>query len=199
MDNFTLFLIYATLYRLTVLAVGALSIWLGFRLFSTAGSKKAEGSASAEAGGVKLTLTNLLPGTYFALFGTVIIGMMLWKGEPQFLQQELKELTAQGSKSTATTAIRGSMETEWNNLDKAGITTEAAETMGNLAKLLRQENRFGEALSMAKLAATYGTAEKKAKHVALMKELLILLREKGNTEEVAAASAALNALEEKEQ
>jgi hypothetical protein len=28
------FLIYAALYRLTVLAVGALSIWLGFRLFS---------------------------------------------------------------------------------------------------------------------------------------------------------------------
>lgn len=48
MDNSAGFLIYAALYRLTVLAVGALSIWLGFRLFSTAGSKKAEGSASAE-------------------------------------------------------------------------------------------------------------------------------------------------------
>uniref|UniRef100_UPI004056FF68 hypothetical protein n=1 Tax=Candidatus Electronema sp. TaxID=2698783 RepID=UPI004056FF68 len=63
------FLIYAALYRLTVLAVGALSIWLGFRLFSNAASKKADGAASAEGGGFKLALTSLLPGTYFALFG----------------------------------------------------------------------------------------------------------------------------------
>ncbi len=82
------FLIYAALYRLTVLAVGALSIWLGFRLFSTAGSKKADGSASAEAGGVKLTFTNLLPGTYFALFGTALISVMLWKHGPPQLEQK---------------------------------------------------------------------------------------------------------------
>ncbi len=177
MDTSTGFLIYAALYRLTVLAVGTLSIWLGFRLFSTAGSKgktaDGSGSASAEAGGVKLTFTNLLPGTYFALFGTVIISIMLWKGEPQFLQQELKELTAQGSKTTATTAMRGRIKAEWGKLDKPGITlTEAAAPLESIAKLLRQENRTGEAVAMAKLAALYGGEEGRAERLDVLAELL---------------------------
>ncbi|MCI5190341.1 MAG: hypothetical protein D3905_11240 [Candidatus Electrothrix sp. AS4_5] len=87
------FLIYAALYRLTVLAVGALAIWLGFRLFNKAESKAYDstGSASAEGGGFKLRLTSILPGTYFALFGTVIISTMLWKGEPQLSEKQLAE------------------------------------------------------------------------------------------------------------
>lgn len=198
------FLLYATLYRLTVLAVGALSIWLGFRLFSNAGGSKAKtadntGSASAEGGGFKLALTSVLPGTYFALFGTVIIGLMLWKGEPQLLRQELKELTAQGGgKTVTTTVMRGNIELEWKKLNKPGITlAEAAEIMGSIARLLRQENRIGEALSMAKLAALYGAEENKAEHLVLVKELLGLLRADGNAEEAAAADATLNDLEQK--
>ncbi len=67
MSDSTVFLLYAALYRLTVLAVGALSIWLGFRLFSNASKNNgaADGSASAEGRGFKLAFTNLLPGTYF--------------------------------------------------------------------------------------------------------------------------------------
>lgn len=186
------FLIYAALYRLTVLAVGALSIWLGFRLFSTAGSKKADGSASAEAGGMKLTFTNLLPGTYFALFGTVIIGMMLWKGEPQFFQQELKELTVQGSKSTATTAMRGSMKAEWEKLHKPGITlAEAAGPLENIAKLLRQENRTGEAVAMAKLAALHGGEEGRTERLDVLAELL---RANGDEDEAVKTEQAAESL-----
>jgi hypothetical protein len=195
MNDSTGFLIYAALYRLTVLAVGALSIWLGFRLFSNAsknnGAADGSGSASAEGGGFKLAFTNLLPGTYFALFGTVIIGMMLWKGEPQFLQQELKELTDKGSRTVTTTAMRGSMELEWKKLDKPGITlAEAAGTMGTLAKVLRQENRIGEAISLAKLAALYDKDENKASHLKLLAELL---RANGNDEEAVRAEQAAEA------
>jgi hypothetical protein len=175
MTTDTGFLLYTALYRLAVLAVGALSIWLGFRLFSNAKQENssADGSASAEGGGFKLAFTNLLPGTYFALFGTVIIGMMLWKGEPQFLQQELKELTDKGSRTVTTTGLRGSMELEWKKLDKPGITlAEAAVPMENISKLLRQENRIGEALAMAKLAAFYGKEEDKVEHLHLVAELL---------------------------
>jgi hypothetical protein len=58
------FLFYVALYRLTVLAVGALSIWLGFRLFNKVGSKTDDsaGSVSAEGNGFKLNLTSILPG-----------------------------------------------------------------------------------------------------------------------------------------
>ncbi len=52
------FLIYATLFRLAVLGVGALAVWLGYRLFVQdpigGGSKGGETSASAEGGGFNL-------------------------------------------------------------------------------------------------------------------------------------------------
>lgn len=145
------FLLYAALYRLTVLAVGALSIWLGFRLFSNAGSKKADGSASAEGGGFKLTLTSLLPGTYFALFGTVLISVMLWKhGPPQLEQKNVIEKTDKGEVRSESNLMRR----EEFNLDgpaasreKSGITdAEAAEMMEAIAKLLRKnDNEDGAA------------------------------------------------------
>jgi hypothetical protein len=80
------FLIYATLFRLAVLGVGALAVWLGYRLFvqdPIGGGKAKTTSASAEGGGFKVTLSNFWPGAYFALFGTVIIGIMLWQGGPE--------------------------------------------------------------------------------------------------------------------
>jgi hypothetical protein len=190
------FFMYAALYRLAVLAVGALAIWLGFRLFNNAGNQRTieseAGSVNAEGDGCKVNLTNILPGTYFALFGTVIISIMLWKGEPQFFQQELKELTAEGSKQIRTTGLRGSIELEWKKLDKPGITlAEAAETMGTIASLLCQENRIGEAVALAKLAALYGKEEDRAEHLDLLAELL---RANGDEEGAAKTEQAAAAL-----
>jgi len=98
------FLIYATLFRLAVLAVGALAVWLGYRLFIDAsprrGGKRGKAAetaavaAAAEGGGFKLSLTNFWPGAYFALFGTVIIAMMLWQGSPRLIMTELREAQA---------------------------------------------------------------------------------------------------------
>ncbi|MGR0481859.1 MAG: hypothetical protein ACTFAL_10790 [Candidatus Electronema sp. V4] len=147
------FLLYAALYRLTVLAVGALAIWLGFRLFSNASKNNgtADGSASAEGGGFKLAFTNLLPGTYFALFGTVIISVMLWKGEPPQLEQ--KSVTEKTDKGEVQFRSQLTRQDEFNldgpaaSEEKSGITpTEAAEMMDAIAKLLRKNgNEAGAA------------------------------------------------------
>ena len=95
------FLLYAAVYRLTVLAIGALSIYLGFRLFSRppgqTSSAESTSSAGVQAGGFRLRVTNFLPDTYFALFGTVLIGIMLWRGEPQLIQKDIRESTPRGS------------------------------------------------------------------------------------------------------
>ncbi|MCI5133248.1 MAG: hypothetical protein D3904_17470, partial [Candidatus Electrothrix sp. EH2] len=76
MSGSTEFLLYVTVYRLSVLAIGALSIYLGFRLFiqppGRTNSTEEASSAAVQAGGFRLRLTNFLPGTYFALFGTVL-------------------------------------------------------------------------------------------------------------------------------
>jgi hypothetical protein len=165
------FLIYAACYRLGVLVVGGLSIWLGFRLFDNATSKKHTpdnaGNASAEGGGIKLSFTNLLPGTYFALFGTVIIGIMVWRGEP--LRQEhtisearnannefIKVETIQRSRKSLNINLDGEqpidLDQEWNKLTSTTTLSEAAEPLSKIA--------IGEAVAMARLAAFYTTEQK---------------------------------------
>ena len=176
----TEFLLYVTVYRLSVLAIGALSIYLGFRLFSRppgqAGFAEIASSAGVQAGEFKLRVTNFLPGIYFALFGTVLIGIMLWQGPPQMTTQEVQEKTDIGSRSTSTLEMRDgtaadsagksprtaqdeaiAVDQEWAKLDKPGmISAEAAEPLSNIARLWQGEGRIKEALVMAKLAARYG-------------------------------------------
>jgi tetratricopeptide (TPR) repeat protein len=85
------FLIYAALFRLAIIGAGALSIWLGFRLFLQ-GTSTAEGGRSTDAeakfGGVMLSLRGAAPGTCFALFGATIISVMIWTGSPALNLQE---------------------------------------------------------------------------------------------------------------
>ncbi|MGB5687089.1 MAG: hypothetical protein WBM35_14875, partial [Candidatus Electrothrix sp.] len=159
MSGSTEFLLYVTVYRLTVLAIGALSIYLGFRLFSRppgqADFAEIASSAGVQAGGFKLRVTNFLPGIYFALFGTVLIGIMLWQGEPQLTLKDIRETSTTGTKTTNTVDIRldptvqldGSqpqktsgeettVEQELAKLDKLGlIRAGAAEPLSNLARI----------------------------------------------------------------
>ncbi|MCW5213315.1 hypothetical protein VU04_10450 [Desulfobulbus sp. TB] len=197
------FLIYAALYRLTVLAVGALSIWLGFRLFNKAGSKAYDstGSASAEGSGFKLTLTSILPGTYFALFGTVIISTMLWKGEPQLDQKNATETTDKGEVRSASILTRDSeasldgkadADRAWDKLNPNITLKEAAVPLSTIAKSWQQEGkRIGEAVALANLAVQYGKDEDKVKYLDLLAELL---RANGNEEKAAEAEQAAAAL-----
>ena len=195
------FLIYAALYRLTVLTVGALSIWLGFRLFNNAGGKTDDraGSANAEGGGFKLTLTSILPGTYFALFGTVIISIMLWKGEPQLVQKNILESGDKGIRLEQTSSSRvdckinlDGIDQEWKKLDQPDITLkDAACPLSNIARIWQKENQLGGAIAMAKLAALYGRGENKAEYLDLLAELL---RANGNEEEAAKTEQAAEML-----
>lgn len=93
MDVTASFLIYAALYRLAVIAAGALAIWLGYRLFirgvargpANAANPTAAGTdASAEMGGFKFTIGNAAPGTCFALFGAALIIAMAVEGSPEY-------------------------------------------------------------------------------------------------------------------
>lgn len=83
MDLSTSFLIYATLFRLAVIAAGALIVVLGYRLFLQGLASGDETDASIEGGGFKLTLKKAAPGTCFALFGAVLISVMVIQGSPE--------------------------------------------------------------------------------------------------------------------
>ncbi len=214
MNLSTGFLLYVTLYRLTVLGIGALSIYLGFRLFSgsAAGEHCAAGTSSAdvEAGSFKLSLTNFWPGTYFALFGTALIGLMLWQGVPQLTLKNVRETTDTGTRTRNDATVRkdqnvrlygtlrqeepegqAAVDREWERLDKPGLSlSEASEPLSNIARVWQREERIGEALAMARLAYLYG-AKEKLENLALFAELL---ETNGDIDKAAEARAELAAL-----
>ncbi len=175
------FLMYVTLYRLSVLAIGALAIYLGYKLFTSTpvGASESRASAAVVGGGFKLTMTNFWPGTYFALFGTVLICIMLWQGSPQLLLKEIQESKVAGKSSTTVTRtleMRGSepdIDAQWEALSKPGLTLpDAALPMANIARVWQQEKRIGEAVAMARMAAKFST-ENQADHLALFAGLLL--------------------------
>ncbi len=68
-----------TAYRVISLLVGLGIVYLGFRLFSMGVFEKA-GELKATWGNKHLGLRSAAPGTFFALFGTVIVSISLYKG-----------------------------------------------------------------------------------------------------------------------
>ncbi|CAK8717194.1 hypothetical protein KKHLCK_06350 [Candidatus Electrothrix laxa] len=159
MTFLTEFLLYVALYRLTVLAIGALSIYLGFRLFHRSSDRHERGaetaSAEVEAGSFKASMHNFWPGVYFALFGTALIGLMLWQGAPQLTLQDIRETSATGTKTTSMMNMRSGtagyfdgeltsagskkllgVDQEWARLDKPGVIgAEAAEPLANISSI----------------------------------------------------------------
>ena len=78
-------IIYLMLYRLSIIATGALSIYLGYRLFLSGLFPYAiEGSEfNAEILGNTFTLRNAAPGIFFALFGVIVIVIMILRSPPE--------------------------------------------------------------------------------------------------------------------
>jgi len=178
------FLIYATLFRLTLLAVGALMVYLGFRLFIQDSARHNEessvASVTAEGGGFKVALTNFWPGTYFALFGTVIIGIMLWQGTPELIMKELKDATDDGKvignvRTELHMRSNGSdtdIDLQWEKLSEPGLTlSDMVQPLSNIARIWQQQGRTGEALAMSRLAVK-GRQNNPA-YLALYAELLM--------------------------
>ncbi|MFK7800363.1 MAG: hypothetical protein AB8G95_01910 [Anaerolineae bacterium] len=78
-------IVYLMLYRLSIIATGALSIYLGYRLFLSGLFPYAvEGSSfNAEILGNTFSLQNAAPGIFFALFGVIVIVIMIVRSPPE--------------------------------------------------------------------------------------------------------------------
>lgn len=68
-----------TSYKLVSLLVGLLFAWMGYRLFM-AGVWGESGDMDASLKDFRVTMKKAAPGTFFALFGTVVISFTLFKG-----------------------------------------------------------------------------------------------------------------------
>ena len=72
-------IVAALVYRMTVLLCGFGSIVMGYRLFRLGVFEKA-GELKASWGGKSVLLKAAAPGTFFALFGSAVIAITVWKG-----------------------------------------------------------------------------------------------------------------------
>lgn len=136
MDHTTLYItvFYFLTYRLAILLLGGVSIFLGYRLFIK-GFDQTGGSGpemSAKAGKIDLTLKNAAPGIFFAAFGTLITIVILMGSPPQF-DVQAKEETAQNGKHaqdrtwTVRSRDAGPLHDQLWNEDYAALMKKAEE------------------------------------------------------------------------
>jgi hypothetical protein len=77
-DTVTLFLLLIA-YKMFCVVVGLTFAFMGYRLFM-ADKLQSAGDFEGSSGEHKLTLRGAAPGTFFALFGTAVVGFTVWKG-----------------------------------------------------------------------------------------------------------------------
>lgn len=91
------FVIYLILFRLAIIAAGVVSIILGYRLFTYGITSADKGSSmKTSVGGMKLELKNAAPGTFFAVFGVVVISVMLVSTPPGYESEQKSSVAADG-------------------------------------------------------------------------------------------------------
>jgi hypothetical protein len=76
MSAIMLYILYLSLWRFIVVLCGALSIYLGYRLF-VIGYSQGGSHMKGAFGGVSVAFRNFAPGTAFALFGAILIAVMV--------------------------------------------------------------------------------------------------------------------------
>lgn len=107
MDHLSIFMVYALLFRLAIIAVGALAIFCGYRLFCLPLAASGDAELNAKLGDYEFSLKRAAPGTFFVLFGVVVVGLMVYQGNPEFLREEMPAQVANevGSGDTVVSRI----------------------------------------------------------------------------------------------
>lgn len=219
MDLATTFILYLIIFRVAIIAVGAISIILGYRLFCRGVWPRANKGATVEAkiASAGLTLKNAAPGTCFALFGVIIIALMFATGGPEMT---LKTMTRVGllknaAQDTLTTTsqvdltLRGEKDASLSAATAKGVyyeqqkdTTNAvrsyeaavatmATPMNHLAWLYQAQGRLDEALPLSRLAVQL--APDKAEFLDTLAEILFKQGERAEALQLARRAARLDA------
>lgn len=180
MSNFVASVLYLLVFRLAIVSAGVVSIVVGYRLFcrgiTGASNGNRASSIDSSVAGMKLSLQNAAPGSLFALFGAVLISVMLVQSSPSVDWQSMKPEPSPSSSSSDQTAERfqvrgdnqdsvslGVLTTMGRELEDHGKTAEAertyqqavmmiAEPINDLASIYVGSGRAKEALGLATLA-----------------------------------------------
>ena len=106
-------IVYLALFRLTIIVAGIVSIVLGYKLFcrgvwpDISARGEADVSVDIDIAGQRFTLKNAAPGTFFALFGVIIISVMFAAGPPEMVQDITANQTEQKKSNVSSFALRG--------------------------------------------------------------------------------------------
>ncbi|XOF33635.1 MAG: tetratricopeptide repeat protein [Candidatus Electrothrix sp. YB6] len=138
------FIIYALTFRLAIIAAGIVSIVFGYKLFALGVMGGEKTRINAQAGQIKLTLANAGPGLGFALFGVLIIAVMLFQGNPEIVLKDVQLVI--------------------KDLQQGGTPSEvhigsAAFKGGNDNKISQAVQRFNQALNEGKQLQHAGDIE----------------------------------------
>jgi tetratricopeptide (TPR) repeat protein len=179
MDVDPWFWAYAALYKLATIGAGVVAISFGFRLFKL--RVRASGNATVTLGDYQLQSNTTAPGTFFALFGASIIGIMIYQGTPSYEQTSEAVRVTKGPEPIAPAAGRPDrVETQVGFLaayqrgvelrkegdDKAALKAlsealavkdatleQAAGPLREVAEIYLEQRRSAEALPLARIAA----------------------------------------------
>lgn len=144
MDSTFAALLYLLGFRLAVIALGALCVFCGYRLFALDYSGAAEGKGSqvdVKLGKAGLSLKNAAPGAVFALFGAALVIAMLVSDAPEFVHERKGD-----SEKTTARADGG-----WGQLTLQDRQTIADELHRN-AHAYRNQGKTHDALRLADYA-----------------------------------------------
>lgn len=134
MDLSAGFLVYAAVFRLSVIAVGCVAIVLGYLLFVRGTVARGRTEAGLEIAEFKLNLRNAAPGTCFAVFGVAVIVAMLVGGNPA-LTLEQAQSAASADLPVTRIQVKGRGNTQ--------LSLKAANGLEEAQRRLREDDYTG--------------------------------------------------------
>jgi len=121
------FFIYSIAFKVLVVISGIISIILGYRLYKHGiiGSDAKGATLKASIAKSEILLKNTAPGTFFAIFGAILIGLLVFSSSPEL---SLKSSGTNGA--TTNEFLRGvqigKMASVFSTYDEKAITAEEA-------------------------------------------------------------------------
>ncbi|MDM8541872.1 hypothetical protein QUF90_12360 [Desulfococcaceae bacterium HSG9] len=196
MDIQIAFIIYLILYRMAIIAVGALSITQGYRLFSrvvgsqskdaTESSSKSDSPTEAKIklSGMEFNFKSASPGLFFTFFGVVVILVMIVTGGPELTMKTLEKgnaMTMRGETDPFTAELKAARQhVSSKEFDEAARQYRkalkiASEAMNELAWVYLQKDdaNLEDALALSEMAVKYSQIDtQSANHLDTLADIL---------------------------
>ncbi len=173
MDAMILTIIFRALERIIVVVSGALSIYLGYRLFLVNPERDESTGKFKLPGGISIYMTRIGPGVFFSLFGAAVIAFSLKQGVEYSEKIATSLLRNQQAKETQT--AQAVPLRKWSGLGPALEGKEPNTSEEERSDILHTVRKLNELVSVMPTDLSpgkridYGNAVESAK-VCLMEE-----------------------------